>query len=64
MLEAQAYVRRLHSYLEPRMLRRLKHNTLLGELPAKVGGRGRGGAGLGGCAYSHSVTSLQCVHSN
>ncbi|GAB4823683.1 hypothetical protein N2152v2_010729 [Parachlorella kessleri] len=35
-LEAQAYVRRLHAYLEPRMLRRLKHTTLLGELPAKI----------------------------
>lgn len=37
ILEAQAYVRKLHAYLEPRMLRRLKQTTLLGELPAKVG---------------------------
>ena len=45
-VEAQAYVRRLHAYLEPRMLRRLKHTTLLGQLPAKVGRR-RCSAGVG-----------------
>ena len=33
---AQAYVRRLHAYLEPRMLRRMKASVLAGQIPDKT----------------------------
>ncbi|KAK9808854.1 hypothetical protein WJX72_005149 [[Myrmecia] bisecta] len=36
-VEEAAYIRQLHTYLQPRMLRRLKHNILSGsELPPKI----------------------------
>ena len=36
LLEAQAYIRRLHAYLEPRMLRRMKATALREEMPPKI----------------------------
>lgn len=40
LVQAQAYVRKLHAYLEPRMLRRMKAVCLAGQMPPKVGGEG------------------------
>lgn len=34
-VDPEAYVRQLHAFLEPRMLRRLKHNVSK-ELPPKI----------------------------
>ncbi|PSC71333.1 chromodomain-helicase-DNA-binding 3 isoform X1, partial [Micractinium conductrix] len=36
LLQAQAYIRKLHAYLEPRMLRRMKAICLAGQMPPKI----------------------------
>ncbi|KAL4854430.1 Chromodomain-helicase-DNA-binding protein 3 [Chlorella vulgaris] len=36
LLQAQSYIRKLHAYLEPRMLRRMKAICLAGQMPPKI----------------------------
>jgi SNF2 family DNA or RNA helicase len=36
LAQAQAYIRKLHAYLEPRMLRRMKAVCLAGQMPPKI----------------------------
>ena len=60
LAQAQAYVRKLHAYLEPRMLRRMKAVCLAGQMPPKVGGEGslRGWYLMGRVAYGLQLAAL------